>query len=141
MHNPITATLITASLLGLLYFYTSLQTILRRRKSKSPWRPKNDDVYLKAHVAAHSNFAAYTPIFLFLLLLLEYSWPKLCWGWLVVGVLFWIGRTFHFLGMTRKETAQPPSFKWRQFGMYITLWSLFLMGLGGLLTPLLKMYF
>lgn len=112
-----------AGILGLLYFGISIETIKARGKEKVSLGTGDQNQLLHL-VSAHSNFASYTPLCLFLLFLVEKSSyePYLIH---LVGIIFLIGRVLHFLTMMNRETT----FKKRKLSMQLTLWPLIFLSL------------
>jgi uncharacterized membrane protein YecN with MAPEG domain len=108
-----------AGILGLLYFNMSLTTIKARRKHQVSLGPgQNDEI--APIVSAHGNFAAYVPLFLILLFIVEtqgeWAIPLIH----ILAVLFLIGRFLHFKALT----AEKMNFKFRKVGMHLTFWPL-----------------
>lgn len=107
-----------AGLLGILYFIISIEVIKGRRSNRVAYGngESNEIVHL---VSAHSNFAAYTPLFLIVLYFLE----GLGLHFLIIhllGLTFLIGRTLHFIGLKNRDKT----FNKRVLGMHLTLWPL-----------------
>ncbi len=112
-----------AGLLGLLYFFISLETIKARRSQKVSLGagPKDEIIHL---VSAHNNFANYTPLFLLLFFFIDSaSYPLYLLHFL--GICFLTGRVLHFLTMKNKETT----FKKRKLAMQFTLWPIIFLSL------------
>jgi uncharacterized protein len=104
--------------LGLLYFWISLETIMARGKNKVSLGAgeNNEIIHL---VSAHGNFSSYVPFFLLALYLLEQQTVS-AYAIHALAVVFVIGRVLHFLTMRNKEKT----FKYRRAGMMLTLWPL-----------------
>ncbi len=110
-------------LLGLLYFWISIETIMARGKNKVSLGSgeNNEIIHL---VSAHSNFSSYTPFFLFSLFMLEHQTVSL-YAIHALGVVFVLGRIIHFLTMRNQEKT----FKYRKTGMMLTLWPLIIVSI------------
>lgn len=110
-------------ILGLLYFWISIETIMARGKNKVSLGAgqNNEIIHL---VSAHSNFSSYTPFFLFSLFMLEQQTVSL-YAIHALAVVFVIGRFVHFLTMRNQEKT----FKHRKTGMMLTLWPLIIVSL------------
>jgi len=104
-----------ASLLALLYFKISFDTVRARRRFKISLGTGENDEILK-YVSAHSNFAAYVPILLILTFLLESSQQLPSILIYIIASVFTLGRVLHYLGMT----ANKMNFKLRVPGMAMT---------------------
>ncbi|WP_034719114.1 MAPEG family protein [Bacteriovorax sp. DB6_IX] len=117
-------TFLYASLLGVLYFLISLETINARRRNQISLGV-GDNRQIEQIVSAHSNFSAYTPILLILLFGLENSEQVSPYIVHLFGLLIFFGRIFHYRAF-RKEKM---NFKYRVLGMRLTLWSLLVMSL------------
>lgn len=113
-----------ASILAILYFKISFDTIKARRKNKiSLGTGHNNEI--EKYVSAHSNFAAYTPLLLILFFLIESSGQYSATVVYILGTLFAAGRVLHYLGMT----SEKMNFKLRGAGMMLTLLPLNIMAL------------
>jgi len=110
-----------SGLLGLLYFKLSLDTIMARKTFKVPLGsgPNNEIAYL---VSAHSNFASYVPLLLFMLYLAELN-RNSAFLLHALGMTFLLGRIIHYQTMKDGEK----SFKFRKTGMMLTLWPLIIL--------------
>jgi uncharacterized membrane protein YecN with MAPEG domain len=104
--------------LGLLYFWISIETIMARGKNKVSLGAgqNNEIIHL---VSAHGNFSSYVPFFLLALYLLEQQTVSAYAIHALAGV-FVLGRVLHFLTMRNKEQT----FKYRKPAMMLTLWPL-----------------
>lgn len=114
-----------AALLALLYIRMSLKIVGLRRKLKISYGfgPQNEII---GPVSAHGNFAAYAPVLLVLLFLLEQSGDvPVVLIYLLGGVIF-VGRLCHYQGVCAKKT----DFKKRVLGMQLTIWPMILMSVG-----------
>lgn len=111
-------TALYTAILGIVFVIISIDVIWGRiSKRISLGAGKNNEILRL--VSSHDNFAAYTPLFIISLYFLESFDPsKLCVHFF--GVLYTLGRVFHYLGVTR----QRKSFVLRRSGMLITLLSL-----------------
>lgn len=103
-------TLLTASVLGLMLVWLSVRVIGQRVKSESLI---GDDATsdLLWSVRIHANFIEYTPLFLILLALLEYSAANQT-ALIVLAALFVVDRFLHAAGM-----GEEANLKFRQAGM------------------------
>ncbi len=105
---------VVAALLGLGYVWISFAVVKQRRLQKISIGDGGSDS-MRQVIAAHNNFQNYTPVFLILLLILELSYGA---PWLlvaVIGFLFCLGRTMHYIAFTGKM-----DFKKRKLGMILT---------------------
>ena len=116
-----------SGLLALLFFKISIDTIKARRSKRiSIGSGTNNEI---SHlVSAHSNFAAYTPIFLILCFFVESS--QLTPGMFIhaTALIFLAGRIFHYLAFIQPEM----NFKYRSLGMHMTLWPLLILAVGSI---------
>ncbi len=105
-------------ILGLLYFWISIETIMARGKNKVSLGAgeNNEIIHL---VSAHGNFSSYVPFFLLALYLLEQQTVS-AYAIHALAAVFVCGRVLHFLTMRNKEKT----FKYRKAGMMLTLWPL-----------------
>lgn len=112
-----------AGILSILFFWISLETIKARgREQISLGAGENNQIIHL--VSAHSNFASYVPLLLFLMYLLEVkSFNSVFLHF--TGVIVVTGRILHFLTMRNKETT----FKKRKLGMQLTLFPLLWLGI------------
>jgi uncharacterized protein len=113
------ATILYASILGLMYLYLSAEvTKLRVKHEVYLGHGKHLDL-LKA-IRIHGNFAEYVPFILFLLFLSELLGGR---GWLLytLGGLLVVGRILHIIGL---RITDGPSL-YRFFGIMLT-WSVLL---------------
>jgi len=110
-----------AGLLGILYFFISLETIKARGSEKVSLGTGNQNQIIHI-VSAHSNFASYTPIFLLLFYFLETFQINFLLVHMM-GIVFITGRILHYLTMKNKEE----SFKQRKLAMQLTLWPLIIL--------------
>lgn len=108
-----------ASLLAILYFKISIDTVRARRRFKISLGTGENNELLK-YVSAHSNFSAYTPMLLILTFLLETSEQFPPFVIYIIASVFTLGRLLHYLGMT----AEKMNFKLRVPGMAMTFMSL-----------------
>ena len=117
-------TLLTASLLALMLVWLSARVIGQRVKSESLI---GDDASadLLWSVRIQANFTEYTPLFLILLGLLEYSAANQI-ALIVLAALFVAGRVLHMVGM-----GESANLKLRQAGMISTFLCLVAGGLYG----------
>ena len=109
--------------LGLLYFWISIETIMARGKNKVSLGAgeNNEIIHL---VSAHGNFSSYVPFFLLALYLLEQQTVS-AYALHALAVVFVLGRVLHFLTMRNKEQT----FKYRKAAMMLTLWPLIIVSL------------
>ncbi len=107
---------IYAGILGILLFKISLETI-KARKTHRISLGTGDNAQIQAIVSAHSNFVAYTPLFLILLYSIERykGYPSLLFH--TLGCLFILGRLLHYKSFTKEKM----DFKNRVRGMKLTL--------------------
>lgn len=105
-------------ILGLLYFWISIETIMARGKNKVSLGAgeNNEIIHL---VSAHGNFSSYAPFFLFAMFLLEQQTVS-AYVLHALGIVFVAGRLLHFFTMRNKEKT----FKYRKTAMMLTLWPL-----------------
>ena len=110
-------------ILGLLFFWISIETIMARGKNKVSLGAgeNNEIIHL---VSAHGNFSSYVPFFLLALYLLEQQTVS-AYAIHALAVVFVLGRVLHFLTMRNKETT----FKYRKAAMMLTLWPLIIVSL------------
>ncbi len=106
-------TLATASVLGLILIWLSARVIGARVKNEVLIGDQGNSEMLFA-IRTHGNFTEYTPIFLVLLGLLEYSGGNAT-ALMVLAALFVVGRPLHALGM-----GEDANLKLRQIGMILT---------------------
>ena len=116
--------LLFAGILGLILLFISRATIMARRKYKVSlgYGEKKDPLF--NFVSAHANFCAYTPLFLILLFLLENAQSFSNSFLMLTASCFTLGRIMHFFALTKMELMTPPNFKFRIFGMILTLASI-----------------
>ena len=114
-------TSLIASLLTFLCIVIAKFAIDQRRRSQTAYMSGNgEDKLMQAAVSAHSNFATYTPLYLILSYIMEVTFKL---SWLVVlglGIVFFISRITHFVGLCYKEQADKPNFKFRISAMMMT---------------------
>lgn len=109
------STYLFASLLTLLYLLISVLTIKARTKNRiSLGYGKNNEI--EAIVSAHSNFASYAPLFIFLLYILEHELQS-DFIIVILGSGFLLGRILHLIAFT----SHKMNFKLRTLGMVLTL--------------------
>ena len=106
-------TLATASILGLILVWLSARVIASRVRNEALIGDQGSQELLFA-IRTHGNFTEYTPIFLILLGLLEYSGGNGT-ALMVLAGLFIVGRPLHMLGM-----GENANLKLRQIGMVLT---------------------
>ena len=94
---PITLTISGAA--ALLNIWLGLRVSLLRRRHRVSVGHGNEPA-IETRMRAHANFSEYTPIFLILLGLIEFSKGPQQWLWLV-AILFVLGRILHAFGMDR----------------------------------------
>ena len=118
-----------AGILGILFFLISVETIkARKRNQVSLGVGSNNEI--ENMVGAHSNFSAYTPMFLMLLFFTEgmNTLPVIVTHGL--GVLFCTGRLLHFIAFR----GRAMNFKLRKVSMHLTLWPLFFVSMVSIYT-------
>jgi uncharacterized membrane protein YecN with MAPEG domain len=111
-----------ASILGVLFFLISIETINARRRNKISLGV-GADREIESIVSAHDNFSSYTPILVILLYGLEASKEFPIYIVHIFGVLIFLGRILHFNAFRKVKM----DFKSRVRGMKLTLWSLLIM--------------
>ena len=126
-------TSIYAAILGFLYFHITMTVIRGRVKNQISLGSgdKNEIIHL---VSAHSNFAAYVPFFLILLLLLELQHANFILL-NALGVVFVIGRVLHYVGMK----GERMNFKLRKKGMLLTMWPILIAIVACIIYPAIKL--
>jgi uncharacterized membrane protein YecN with MAPEG domain len=127
-------TSIFASILGILYFRLSLDTISSRRKNKVSLGAGDNNQVLQV-MSAHSNYSNYVPILLILLYLLESSQKIPWWAIVLLGSIFTLGRVLHYLAFKNKM-----NFKLRVRGMQMTLIPLMIMSVMNLIVFLINLF-
>lgn len=115
-------TSIFAALLGLFYFFLSIFVVRSRRRLKISLGDGGNPEMLQA-ISAHSNFQAYTPFLLILLLLIELVTNPPIALVVIFGILILLGRILHFQGIVTNN------FKLRVPGMILTLFPMLAMSL------------
>ncbi|MEO0335540.1 MAG: MAPEG family protein, partial [Pseudomonadota bacterium] len=120
-----------------LYFYLSFEVIKQRRMTRTAYG--YGERVMAGHVAAHSNFASYTPLFLLLLIISENQWALPFWAVHFLGISFFIGRLLHFTSLSKHEHKKPPSFRFRVAGMAITFTAMLLLAVYILIRYLLAL--
>lgn len=123
-----TITLISASFLGLLLIYLSINVVRNRFRAKVSLGA-GDDEGLLAATRAHGNLTEYAPIGLILIGLLEYS--RVSW-YLVMGVavVFVVARYMHGLTFGKIEGRNP----FRVYGTLLTWIAIAVASVAGLLS-------
>lgn len=122
------ATLVSAGLCGLVFFWLSLRVVQIRMSAKVSLGD-GGDAELLARIRAHANFAEYVPLLLVLLLAIELSLkatPLTLWG---PALALPLVRLAHALGL-----ARPSPNNWRVIGtagtwgllVILSLWALVL---------------
>ncbi len=111
-------TLVFTGILGILFFFLSLRTILGRGKNKVSLGTGDSDDMLR-RVRTHANFSEYIPLLLIILGLLEYKEVPDALLY-TFGSIVVIGRILHFYGL---YSSQTPGWA-RVYGMQCTLWPL-----------------
>ena len=118
MDIPIT--LISAGILGIMFFGHSLSIIRGRVATKTNLGDGGHD-FMVRRIRIHGNFSEYIPLLLFILLQLEMTGtPRSVL--IVFAAAIISGRLLHFYGLSSKET---PGWA-RIWGMQLTLWPLVL---------------
>ena len=111
--QELTVTLATASVLGLILIWLSAKVIGQRVKTEALIGDQGSTDLLFA-IRTHGNFTEYTPIFLILLGLLEYSGGNST-ALMLAAATFIVGRLLHTFGM-----GEAANLKLRQAGMVLT---------------------
>lgn len=102
------------SLLIILFFALSINTIKKRRKAKIALGHAENPELLRA-IRAHSNFAEYVPINLIALYLVEFQGAKSIFVHFL-GLTIIIGRLLHAYGISQVNE----NFRFRVTGMALT---------------------
>lgn len=126
-------TTLFAGVLGVLYFFISIDVIKNRKKYQVSlgYGPNNEIAEI---VSAHSNFSSYAPLLLILTYLLETSpWIPI-WATFVLALGFTLGRVLHYLAFKGKKM----NFKLRVKAMMLTLFPLLILGILNILDFLLS---
>ena len=131
-------TSIYTGLSALLFIRLSIAVIKYRRVLKHPYGVTKDRCF-QATVAAHSNFAQYAPLALFLLYLLENSQIISVFLLHSLGFLLFLGRVLHYYGLVYGE--KHGDFVLRKMGMHLTLWPILVMAVLCLLHPIWSGFF
>ena len=113
---PITSVL--ASLLGLLYFWLSIQ-VIRRRRQMGVLIGSADREDLRWAIRAHGNFAEYVPFSLLLLALAELQ-NMTVWLSLPFAITLLSGRMVHAIGFLYCRNRLGM----RVMGMSLTFWTI-----------------
>lgn len=127
----VTVTPIFAALLGLIFVFLSIRTVSARRKAQVSLGDGGDEPLQKA-IRAHANFIEYVPITLLMMLFLEMRAVSI-YVIIVLGVLLFVGRCLHAVGVSRT----PPNFQFRKIGMVFTFLALLIASLWLLYTYLI----
>ena len=111
-----------ASLLAVLFFRISIDTIKARRSQKiSLGTGKNDEI--ASIVSAHHNFASFVPVLLFMTFLVEHSGRIPDAAIHLVAGAYTAGRYLHYLAFS----GEKMNFKQRVLGMQMTLFPLLIL--------------
>jgi len=127
-------TSIYASLLAILYMKITIE-VIKARKSKRIIIGLNQDSEMEFLVRSHSNFIEYTPLFLILLFFFEKSLSNYLFFVHIFGILFLIGRYFHFRAFNKKETRSL-----RIRGMQLTVFPILILAFLNLMSVFLKTF-
>lgn len=122
-------TLVTASILGLMFIWLSTRVINGRVRGQVLIGEGTDD--LQFRVRTHGNFCEYTPIFLILLALLELSSANQT-VLIVLAALFVLARILHVPGM-----GADANLKFRQAGIIGSFASIVVASIYGLVLTLI----
>ena len=114
-----------AGILGLLFFIMSIDTI-RQRRSKKVFMGVGPNREILRTVSAHGNFSSSVPLLLIQLALLEQTQIVAIWQLHAIGMMFSLGRLFHFLAFRFKNL---PHAKLRIGGMIMTFFPLVFMSI------------
>jgi len=109
---------LTFFILSVLFIYLSKHVIDTRRKFKVRYGDGGHRE-LQAAIRAHGNFCEYTP-FAAILLILFAQQETNQWILAILCLLLIAGRITHAYGIIKLEAAEPPNFKARVIGMYLT---------------------
>ena len=104
-----------AALLALLFAALSVRTLRMRRRLRIAVGDAGNQAMLRA-MRAHSNFAEYVPLSLFLFYLVEQSGANHVFVHALCGALL-VGRISHAIGVSQVNER----FGFRVFGMALTL--------------------
>ncbi len=110
MDNTLPITLVTACILGIMFIWLSARVIAGRVRLESLIGDSDNEEMLWL-VRTHANFTEYTPIFLIILGLLEYTGGNNT-ALTVIAALFVIARLLHVPGM-----GPDANLKFRQAGI------------------------
>ena len=113
--------IITTILIVLLYFKL-FKDVVRLRKSIKISVGHNESVKLERAIRAHANFNEYVPLSFFLSLILYFHNFLIFSCTSIILLLF--GRIYHYKGITN-ESEKEENFKYRKFGMRLTIYSFF----------------
>ena len=108
--NELPITLVTASILGLMFIFLSSRVIGARLKSEV-LIADGGDTNLLWKIRIQGNFTEYVPLFLIVLTLLEYSGGNAT-ALIALAALFVLARISHVFGM-----GQDANLKFRQAGI------------------------
>jgi uncharacterized protein len=115
---PITS--LCTGILGLLFLFHSVRTILARKETRTNLGAGESDLMLR-RIRIHGNFAEYIPFLLFMMALLEFSvidnWVLYAFGSSLV-----LGRLLHMYGLHSPTTPGSA----RIIGMVLTFLPLML---------------
>jgi uncharacterized membrane protein YecN with MAPEG domain len=117
-----------AALLGLIFVYLTIRTVIQRRKAKVAVGDGGSEELQRA-MRAHANFIEYVPITLLILTFLEMRQAGI-YVMIVLGGVLLVGRCLHAFGISQVKE----NFKFRKIGMYMTVFSLIGGSLGLLFT-------
>ena len=117
-----------AALLGLIFVYLTIRTVIQRRKAKVAVGDGGSEELQRA-MRAHANFIEYVPITLLILTFLEMRQAGI-YVMIVLGGVLLVGRCLHAFGISQVKE----NFKFRKFGMYMTFFSIIGGSLGLLFT-------
>lgn len=112
------------SILSLFFIFISLKVIFARRKNAIAYGPgKNNEI--AGLVSSHSNFASYVPMIILLMFFVE-SYSDVSLKVIhFMGICTIIGRVLHFYSLSKAEHQRPPKFRYRRWGMYLTMTVIF----------------
>lgn len=111
---------ISLLILMTLFTFLTFNVIRRRRALKIAYKTSHQNRKFQAATSAHRNFVDYSFIGLFLLYIIADQGVYNGWyGLLCVGLV--IGRLIHAYGLLSAEHFPKPDFRFRVYGMALTL--------------------
>ena len=119
---------VSVGLLTILFLALSLKIMGLRRAHKVPHSNETDSKAFLDAVDAQRNFERYTSytLILFLVLMFFNADPM---GFLVLNIVYVVGRAIHAYGVIVKEQSANPSLTWRMAGMKLTFLTILVSGI------------